>query len=1085
MNCFVTADSNHVRLRRAAAWLVEQSQDSEVLILAPQKAAADHFARTACRQGTGMLGVHRMTLSQWAAQLATDSMAEENRVPLGTLATRALTSRCISRCQEDVEYFSPVVATPGFSRTLATTLSELRLQQVRSRQLENLPQPGPDLARLLRCFEQELAENSLSDLADLFVRATQRVKNKSHRLLDLPTLFLDLVPATAVEKSLIGALAARGTALWITVLRAHEDGVEAWSEIVKETPEVIVESSGDGEESSLSRVRRFVFLTQSLSARPADESLSFFSAAGEDRECVEIVRRVLKAAAEGLRFDQMAVLLRNPDTYQPLLEESLSRAGIPAYFSQGTVRPDPGGRAFLALLMCAAERLSASRFAEYLSLGQVPQPEASGAPPRKEVPWIDPGDGVQLTFKTAHFEPDATAQPEGTETDSDPVIAGTLRTPFHWEKLLVDAAVIGGRVRWEKRLRGLASEFKLRLRELTEEDPHRNYIEKQLQRLVHLQNFALPLIEFLAELPSECRWGEWLHLLRQLASMALRQPDSVLAVLAELEPMKQVGPATLGEVQDVLTEWLRFLRKEPSDRPYRRLFVGLPQEAVARSFETVFVPGLGEGNFPQKTREDPLFLDEHRERLGRDLMLREQRSQRERLLLQQAAAAALSRLVISYPRMEVLQGRSRVPSFYALDVLRAAEGRLPDLGELEERAAAAGGSRLGWPAPREAQEAIDEAEYDLSLLDQLLHRPEKESRGRGRFLLEVNPCLARSLRTRARRWRRPWSKADGLIDAPPEVIQLLQSHRLTARAYSPTALQTFAACPYRFLLYSIHKLRPREEVEAIERMDPLTRGSLFHAVQAQLLSELQETGLLPVPRSDLASVLDLADQVLARVAGQYEEELAPAIPRVWRNAVEDLRLDLRGWIRAVASEAEEWTPAYFEFAFGLPADSRHDPRSRPEEAVILDGIRLHGAIDLIEENPQGTLRITDHKTGKKPGERATHVGRGEMLQPLLYALAAEQVLAQPVQEGRLFFCTQRGDYWNVRVRLNDKGRRQIQQVLGTIDGAIQQGFLPAAPRRDACSFCDYRSVCGPYEELRMERKDPQALAALQAIREML
>ena len=1083
MNSFVIADSNHLRLQRAAAWLVEHSQKGEVLILAPHKSAADDFARAACPAGTGMLGVHRMTLVQWAAQLATDSMAEENRAPLGGLAARALASRCVARCREDLEYFSPVVATPGFSRALAATLSELRLQLVRPEQLEGFPQAGPDLARLLRCFEEELAEHSFSDLADLFQRATQRVQKGEHRLLGLPTLFLDVVPEAAAEKALIGALVGTGTPLWIMVLQAHEAGIRAWSEMIAQRPEVIEESATDEGESSLSRVRRFVFLTQPPSAQPADDSLSFFSAAGEDRECVEIVRGLLKAAGEGLRFDQMAVFLRNPDAYQPLLEESLSRAAIPAYFSQGTVRPDPAGRAFLALLMCAAERLSASRFAEYLSLGQVPQLEASGAPPRQEVPWVDPGAGVQLTFKTAPQEAGTTDQPPETGTDG-PLIAGTLRTPFHWEKLLVDAAVIGGRDRWEKRLLGLASEFKLRLRELSEEDPHLDYLEKQLQRLVHLQNFALPLIGFLAELPNECRWGEWLQLLRELAGMALRQPDSVLAVLAELEPMKQVGPATLGEVQDVLAEWLRFLRREPTDRPYGRVFVGLPQEAVARSFEIVFVPGLGEGNFPQKTREDPLLLDEHRERLSRDLVRREQRSQRERLLLQQAAAAARSRLVISYPRMEVLQGRPRVPSFYALDVLRAAEGRLPDLGELEERAAAAGGSRLGWPAPREARQSIDEAEYDLSLLDQLLHRSEEQSRGRGRFLLEVNPCLARSLRARARRWRRPWSKADGLIDAPPEVIQLLQSHRLTARVYSPTALQTFAACPYRFLLYGIHKLRPRDEAEAIERMDPLTRGSLFHAVQAQLLRELQDSGLLPLPRGDLTSVLDLADRVLTRVAGQYEEELAPAIPRIWRNEVEDLRLDLRGWIRAVASETEEWKPSYFEFAFGLPADSVRDPRSRPQEAVILDSIRLRGAIDLIEEDPQGTLRITDHKTGKKPRERATYVGRGEMLQPLLYALAAEQVLAQPVQEGQLFFCTQRGEYWKVRVPLDDRARQQIRQVLGTIDGAVKQGFLPAAPRQDACLFCDYRSVCGPYEELRVKRKDERALSALQQIREL-
>ena len=38
--------------------------------------------------------------------------------------------------------------------------------------------------------------------------------------------------------------------------------------------------------------------------------------------------------------------------------------------------------------------------------------------------------------------------------------------------------------------------------------------------------------------------------------MALRQPEPVLAVLAEFEPMGEVGPATLDEVAEVLSERL-------------------------------------------------------------------------------------------------------------------------------------------------------------------------------------------------------------------------------------------------------------------------------------------------------------------------------------------------------------------------------------------------------------------------------------------------------------------------------------------------------------------------------------------------
>src|SRR4029077_7363270 len=107
----------------------------------------------------------------------------------------------------------------------------------------------------------------------------------------------------------------------------------------------------------------------------------FYSAPGEGRECVEIARRVLQEAARGVSFDEMAVFLRAPDPYVGLLEHALRRAGIPAWFDRGTRRPHPAGRAFLAMLACGVEKLSARRFAEYLSLGQVPRRVDAQRPP--------------------------------------------------------------------------------------------------------------------------------------------------------------------------------------------------------------------------------------------------------------------------------------------------------------------------------------------------------------------------------------------------------------------------------------------------------------------------------------------------------------------------------------------------------------------------------------------------------------------------------------------------------------------------------------------------------------------------------
>ena len=138
------------------------------------------------------------------------------------------------------------------------------------------------------------------------------------------------------------------------------------------------------------------------------------------------------------------VLLRDPARYQAPLEEALRRARIEGWFSQGSVRPDPSGRAFLALLDCAADGYSASGFAEYVSFGQVPSPDGEN--------W----------------------------------------TPAGWERRVVDAAVIGGADRWERRLDGLAVEYtegRVNLPPATR--------ERRLLQLQRLRNFAVPLIELL------------------------------------------------------------------------------------------------------------------------------------------------------------------------------------------------------------------------------------------------------------------------------------------------------------------------------------------------------------------------------------------------------------------------------------------------------------------------------------------------------------------------------------------------------------------------------------------------------------
>ncbi|HYL34522.1 MAG TPA: PD-(D/E)XK nuclease family protein [Bryobacteraceae bacterium] len=1066
-------------LERAATFLQTHAHGSEVLVLGPTRAAANELALAACHDGCQ--GVHTLTLTQLAANLAALPMGRRSLAPISKLGMEALAARIVHTAQraQRLAYFSPVALTPGFPRAVARTLAELRLNQVGTNDLASAGLPGADLAHLLALYEQELDQRSLADLPILLQLATEEAALGAHRFLRLPLVLLDPSIESRRHEELLAVVARQSPAVLATAIGGENRAVRSLESILETAGEDLDQKPA----TTLDRVRTWLFSPQQPPPAPPDPEL-LFSAPGESLECIEIARRIRALAQQGTPFDRVAILLRNVEQYQPLVEEALRRASIPGYFSRGTVRPEPSGRAFLALLACAAEGCSASRFAEYLSLGQVPPLDENGAPQKHAPLWVPPDDEVLANFPAP---PPGSSDPAALPAEVEAAVdAPTLSVPIGWEKLLVDAAVIGGHDRWARRLRGLRAEFQAQLRDLDGEDQsHRPHIERRIEQLARLEHFALPVIDALDSLPRSAAWGQWLEALDDLARTALRRPEPVLSVLSELQPMSEVGPVSLDEVYDVLSEKLGLLRAEPPKRRYGHVFVGSIEETRGRNFDVVLVPGLAEGLFPRRALEDPLLVDAHRAQLAARLDTQSDRVARERMLLRSAAASAAKRFVVSYPRMDVAQARPRVPSFYALEVLRAAEGRLPSLREFEKRAAKSAPSRLDWPAPSDPKVAIDAAEYDLASLQASLKLPRDQAKGSARYLMETNQNLARSLRSRGRRWRNRWSEADGVVDPDSATLAVLHAYGFASHSYSPSSLQLFAACPYRFLLHAMFQFRPREASVPLEQMDPLTRGALFHSVQFELFRELSRKKKLPVTPERVAGALDLADQVLDRVSAKFEDKLAPAIPRVWKSEVEDLRTDLRGWIKQVAAAQSGWVPAHFEFAFGLAPDDERDPASTKEEAIILNGIRLRGSIDLVEKHAgRNTLRVVDHKTGKAPENRPQYVGGGAILQPLLYALAAEGLLKQPVESGNLFFCTQRGDFSEIGIPLTQESRDRLARVLETIGRSIEEGFLPAAPQHGACAWCDYRPVCGPYEELRSKRKQADRLEPLIEIRNL-
>src|ERR1035441_2007609 len=461
---------------RAAEFVAEWARWGAVVVVGPVREAADEVALAAC--GGALVGVHRLAFRELVGELSAAELNRRALVPVGRTVREALAARVTEEAvgTGGLRYFGPVAGFPGFPRALAYTFEELRLNAVPLDGLRECGESGADLARLVGAYQDELAARGFADHA---TRVELARLGAREQLVDKAVVALDLAPRTRAERDLL--------TLILNTARAHLDlRLGAGDGLPQALPKTALES-----------LQRYLFSGEAVPAREADGSVEIFSTSGEALECVEMARRIGAAVEGGVPFDQIAIAVRSPERYQPLVVEGLRRAGIPVHCARGARRPDVAGRSFLALLHCAEERLSASRFAEYLSLGQMAGDEA--------------------------------------------------RTAAAWERLMVDASVIGGPDRWETRLDGLREELHRRYRE-EEDEGERARLERRMASLESLRGFALPVIGRLAALPERATWGEWIAALGDLAEFALREPQRVTALLEELEPMSAIGPVGLAQV---------------------------------------------------------------------------------------------------------------------------------------------------------------------------------------------------------------------------------------------------------------------------------------------------------------------------------------------------------------------------------------------------------------------------------------------------------------------------------------------------------------------------------------------------------
>jgi ATP-dependent helicase/DNAse subunit B len=215
----------------------------------------------------------------------------------------------------------------------------------------------------------------------------------------------------------------------------------------------------------------------------------------------------------------------------------------------------------------------------------------------------------------------------------------------------------------------------------------------------------------------------------------------------------------------------------------------------------------------------------------------------------------------------------------------------------------------------------------------------------------------------------------GALDGP--ALEVLRA--ALPDAWAPTALETFARCPFR--LFAQLALRVPDRAGAELDADARDEGSLLHAILERFVAGRASRGAWP-PRGDPADVEEV-QEIARAVFARFEAEGRTGDPAVWTARREAVLGRIGRVVRAEAEVQDGLVPALLEHAFGGDA-----PGAAPALELAADGevVRLRGRIDRVDAGPDRLL-VIDYKSGK---DGKAHAGK---LSPEAFGTESFQVPA--------------------------------------------------------------------------------------------
>jgi hypothetical protein len=461
--------------------------------------------------------------------------------------------------------------------------------------------------------------------------------------------------------------------------------------------------------------------------------------------------------------------------------------------------------------------------------------------------------------------------------------------------------------------------------------------------------------------------------------------------------------------------------------------------------------------------EDRIWQDlRQRHPMIEDAALHIERAQAE---ARRAGAAAAERVTWAAPLQAASAGREHYPARLMVEAARALDPAIDSATALRRAAGRPWLRRTASPTAA----LLTGAPVDLT---EVRVRTSIAAR-RDALPLPPGHALAPALRLLAERRAERFGPYDGNLAA------LAGDALIPSGSVSPTSLEAYAACGFRYFLAHVLRLRPPEEPEDRETMDAAERGSIVHAVLQEFFERQRERGR-PAPmeswgevdRDELRSILE-AHLDKARERGKTGLDIYSAHER------RRLHADMSAFL-------EEDTAFRFETG-AVPADfEKHLP---PDPAAA---IPMRGVVDRIDWTPDRSAAwVIDYKTGRayEGMKDEDPMEGGTRLQlPAYIAAAAEAGAVTPLY----WFISAAGGFVRKPFDASEANMQRYQRTLAAIVAGVRGGVFPAVPGEentryggwDNCRYCDFNRLCSRRreDELHVKRADP-ALKSWQSVGE--